>query len=319
MNKIDYLIISSTIDFSTDLVCYRLLSDNKSFYRLNRDEFMKHSIVVDLLNKCMHIKIDNIDYYADFKGLKGIYFRAPVFLRTQSKKKLTLEEQLERNQWSAFLRNLIIFQNANWINNPVDIYRAENKIYQLCVAEECGLKIPKTHVANTSNIQIVSDKKYIVKSLDTALFYDLDNNKEMFTYSNVVMGSEIKEYDLRQAPVFIQEFLEPKVDCRVTYINGIFFPVKIEKDNKGIYGDWRFYKEQLEYNSFDLPPKLEVAINKLMEKLNLKFGGIDLAYINGDYYFIEVNPTGEWGWLEVKTDLEISSTIKDELCKEACL
>ena len=121
MNSIEYLIISSTIDFSTDLVCYRLLCDGKKFYRLNRDEFKNHSIVVDLQNKVMNIEIDGREYRAEFDKIKGIYFRAPVFLRTQAKKELSLDEQLERNQWSSFLRNLIVFKNAKWINNPVDV------------------------------------------------------------------------------------------------------------------------------------------------------------------------------------------------------
>lgn len=50
-----------------------------------------------------------------------------------------------------------------------------------------------------------------------------------------------------------------------------------------------------------------------MKKLELNFGGIDLAIVSGEYYFIEVNPTGEWGWLEVKTGTNISKTIKRAL------
>lgn len=214
MNKIDYLIVSSTIDFSTDMVCYRLLEDNEKFYRLNRDEFLKHKIVVDLQNEVMIISIDGEEYEAQFEHLKGIFFRAPVFLRTQSKKELSVQEQLERNQWSSFLRNLIVFKNANWINNPVSTYRAENKIFQLCIAKEYGLEVPVTYISNCTDFNLESDKKYIVKSLDTALFYDMENNKEMFTYSNVVSGSELNEYDLTSAPIFIQEFLNPKIACK---------------------------------------------------------------------------------------------------------
>lgn len=316
MSNIDYLIISSSIDFSTDLVCYRLLSNNKTFYRLNRDEFVKHEIEINLQKGYMKIVIDEKIYIADIKKLKGIYFRAPVFLRTQGKKELTLEEQLERNQWSSFLRNLIIFQNATWINNPVDVYRAENKIYQLCIAKECGLKIPDTTVTNTSNINIDINTDYIVKSLDTALFYDMKNGKEMFTYSNVIKGNELKKYNLNQAPVFVQNLLNPKVDCRVTYIGGKIFPVLIKKDRSGIYGDWRFQKDVLDYIPFELPNNVKIAIDKLMNRLHLNFGGIDLAYVDGEYYFIEVNPTGEWGWLEVKTGMNISEQIKKLLCGE---
>lgn len=48
MNEIDYLVISSSIDFSTDLVCYQLSQNNKRYYRLNRDEFLKHKISIDV-------------------------------------------------------------------------------------------------------------------------------------------------------------------------------------------------------------------------------------------------------------------------------
>lgn len=313
MNKIDYLIVSSTIDFSTDLVCYQLVKNNEKFYRLNRDEFLKHKIIIDLQRRTMIISIEDEEYEAQFEKLKGIFFRAPVFLRTQSKAELTVYEQLERNQWSSFLRNLIVFKNANWINNPVSTYRAENKIFQLCVAEECGLEIPLTYVSNVADIKLESEKKYVVKSLDTALFYDMENSKEMFTYSNVVSGKELQEYDLTSAPVFIQEFLNPKVDCRITYVNGIIFSVKILQNSKGMYGDWRLRKEELEYIPFELPKYIQDAICKLMKKLDLKFGGIDLAIVADEYYFIEVNPTGEWGWLEIKTGIEISQAIKKAL------
>ena len=99
----------------------------------------------------------------------------------------------------------------------------------------------------------------------------------MFTYSNVIEGAELKEYNLRQAPVFVQEFLQPKVDCRITYVKGIFFAVKILKDNAGMYGDWRFNKEQLDYVPFELPQNVKCQIDELMRKLKLNFGGIDLS------------------------------------------
>ena len=316
MNDVEYLIISSTIDFSTDLVCYQLMMSGEKFYRLNRDEFIKHNIVVDLQKKSMMISIEDQEYNIQFEQLKGVFYRAPVFLRTQAKAELSVQEQLERNQWSSFLRNLIIFQNANWINNPVYTYRAENKMFQLCVAESCGLQIPKTYVSNISVNMLEREKKYIVKSLDTALFYDTQNNKEMFTYSNVVSGEELQDYELASAPIIIQEFLNPKVDCRVTYIQGKLFPVKILQNGEGLYGDWRLRKDELEYVPFQLPTNISVAICKLMQKLEIQFGGIDLAIVGEKYFFIEVNPTGEWGWLEIKTGMQISQTIKKALCGE---
>jgi len=315
VNEIDYLVISSSIDFSTDLVCYQLSQNNKRYYRLNRDEFLKHKISIDVAKKTMTILIDGIQYTVYFDKLKGIYYRSPTFLRTQPKSCLTVNEQLMRNQWSAFLRNLIVFNKCKWINNPVDTYRAENKIFQLQVAEESGIKIPMTFVTNYVDFDINRDKKYVIKSIDTALFYDFENNKEMFTYSNVVSGYELLESNLTSAPVIVQEFLDPKIDCRVTFIDGKLFPIQITKNQQGIVGDWRLKKEELEYIPFILPKKIEESLIRIMNKLHLLFGGIDLAIVNDKYYFIEVNPTGEWGWLEDKNEMKISKAIMDALCK----
>lgn len=309
VNKIDYLIVSSSFDYSTDLVCYRLGGRHKKYYRINRDEFKKHKITMDLQKRVLLIKIDKLEYVAEFDSLKGIYFRAPVFLRTQSKKVLSLDEQLERNQWSAFIRNLSVFENTIWVNHPVNIYRAENKMLQLCVAKQNKLEIPKTFLTNDTSC-LPSEKKFIVKSLDTALFYDFDNDNEMFTYSNIVTSDELQEYDLTQAPVVIQEALNPKIDCRITYVDGVMFPVQILFNGHGLYGDWRYKKDSLEYKSFSLPSTIERSIKAVMNSLNLKFGGIDLIFCDGKYYFIEVNPTGEWGWLETVAGLKIS----DEIC-----
>lgn len=314
VNKIDYLVVSSSYDYSTDLVCCRLAEREAQYYRLNRDEFKKHELLMDLQRQVLLIRIDELEFLAEFDSLKGIYFRAPVFLRTQSKKILPLDEQLEKNQWSAFIRNLVVFQSAVWINSPVDIYRAENKMLQLCFARKCGLEIPKTCLTNTQKA-IFDSKKYVVKSLDTALFYDYENEKEMFTYSNLISSDDLKGSYLEQAPVIIQEALDPKIDCRITYIDGKMFPVQILLGADGLHGDWRYKKEGLIYKSFDLPENIKTNLKLLMQSLNLKFGGIDLAIYKNRYYFIEVNPIGEWGWLETVANLEISNEICNRLMR----
>ena len=65
-----------------------------------------------------------------------------------------------------------------------------------------------------------------------------------------------------------------------------------------------------------MPETEKQKILSMMSALNLNFGGIDLALVDGKYYFIEVNPTGEWGWLENSTGCEISKSIADALCLE---
>ena len=313
MNDIEYLVVSSSIDFSTDLICFELHERQKCYLRINRDKFKEYEIIYSLQNQEMRIIIDGEIYTIRNDNLKGIYFRAPVFLRAH--KKYSVNEQLYRSQWSSFIRNLVIFENAKWINHPVNTYRAENKLYQLKCAQDLGLLIPKTFVGNTLPLNIIPDKKYIVKSLDTALFYD--DLQEYFTYSSVVDGHELNASNIKDAPIILQEFIEDKIDIRVTVIGNMLFPVSITKNGENIYGDWRKNKKNtLQYKSESLPDVVSNKIFRLMNKLGLSFGGVDLALSNEKYFFIEVNPTGEWGWLSPYSAIPLEKAIVNELVGE---
>ncbi len=313
MNKIEYLILSSSIDFSTDLICYELHKRNKRFLRLNRDYFRKYEILYSLQESTMFVKIDEMEYSISNDTIKGIYFRAPVFLR--SHKKYNLNEQLYRSQWSSFIRNLISFDKAKWINHPVSTYQAENKMYQLKCAKEIGLNVPKTYIGNVLPQHISSCTNYIVKSLDTALFYI--DSQELFTYSSIVNGEELLDANIKDAPIILQECLEDKQDLRVTVVGDKLFSISITNKGKNIYGDWRkISKNDLVYKEINLPKDIATKILKLMKQLGLVFGGVDLAVMDNKYYFIEVNPTGEWGWLSSGSDIPVDKAIVDELTNE---
>lgn len=294
MNNIEILILSSTIDYSTDLVCYELEKREQKYLRMNRDQFSDYQIIYDFEENEMVVTIENKTYKITNKTLKSVYFRAPTHLRAG--KKLTVEEQLSKGQWNSFIRNLVLFNNANWVNNPVATYRAENKMLQLETAKKIDIKIPKTYVCNALPKEIDPSKKYIVKSLDTALFYQGD--KELFTYTNVFTGKELMDSKVNTAPIILQEFLDSKIDLRVTVIGKKLFAVKVISNGKGIYGDWRVIKKELlQYVPVEIPQSIEIKILKFMDKMKLNFAGIDLALVGNKYYFIECNPTGEWGWL----------------------
>jgi hypothetical protein len=309
VNDINHLVLSSTIDYSSDLICAELESRGLNYLRINRDRFIEYEIIYALKDDQMIIKMGNLVYTLCASSIESVYFRAPVFLRTTAKA-YTVEEQLKRSQWSSFIRNLIIFDKAKWINHPVAVYQAENKLYQLKVAEQCGLLVPNTYVGNTLPKDISLENMYIVKSLDTALFYDGTN--EMFTYSTMISGKELLDSEIRTAPIILQDYLQLKVDLRVTIIGNQIFPVSITKNGKAIIGDWRkSNKDNLDYIPIELPEAIYEKIMNFMQKLGLTFGGVDFALVGDDYYFIEINPTGEWGWLNSNDDIRIDMAIVD--------
>ena len=312
MNNVKILVISDSMDFTTDYVCLELNKRNCSYLRINRDKFSEYDISFDINNMKLYISIDSERFIVDNECLEAVYYRAPIYLHHIPKKDLSFDEQIYRSQWMAFIRNLTIFENIIWLNNPIDTFRGENKILQLKYAQNIGFDCPSTYLGNCLDMDtITSEKKYIMKSLDTVLLRNYE--KEAFVYSTVMTGEEIMQSYLSLAPVIIQEYLYPKVDLRVTVVGKKTFPVKIVKNGHGIEGDWRKEKENVDFRKIDLPESVEMNCVKIVKELGLSFGGIDLILHNNKYYFIEVNPTGEWAWLVNRSGLEIDKAICDHL------
>jgi len=284
-----------------------------NYLRINRHDLPLYEVNWDISKMQLTLRIDNHTFIIG-SSLKVVYYRAPTFLRESFYKHCTFEEQIKLSQWMSFLRNLMCFEDVFWMNNPHDIYKAENKLYQLKIADSIGLIHPQTFVQNNHN-NIEDDRLYAVKSIDTAIFGNDTNT--YFSYTKVLTGKELKCYKLNIAPICLQDYIEDKIDIRVTYIDGNIFPSSITNKDRSIYGDWRLHKDNLIYSSYELPKTICEQIKLFMNKLNLHFGGIDLMYSQGNYFFVEVNPTGEWAWLVEPCNYDFPKFIGDTLYRRA--
>jgi len=306
VNRVDILVISTKYDFSTDYICIELHKRKTKYLRINRDEFKKYKIIFNINEEYLEVSIENKKYYVD-KNLKSVYYRAPTYFRETYMKQFSTEKQLYNSQWMSFIRNLTLFENALWVNSPNDTFKAENKLLQLKYAKDIGFLIPKTIATNNNDYTFFGSKA--IKSIDTAIFTIED--QEAFLYTNIIDSKEYNQFDISLCPIVIQENLHPKIDYRVTVIKKKIYAVKIVKNKKGINGDWRKEKNDVEFIPVILPTDIEFKCIEILEKFNLIFGGIDLIYYNNDFYFIEVNPTGEWAWLVSDANLKIYEGICD--------
>lgn len=65
----------------------------------------------------------------------------------------------------------------------------------------------------------------------------------------------------------------------------------------------------------ELPAAIAEQAIALVRALGLRFAGIDLILSREHYVFVELNPNGEWGWLE-KAGLPLAAALADELAHE---
>lgn len=304
------LLISNRFDFSTDFIAVELNKRKVDYIRINRDELKDYSIEFDPLIPEIRGAYKRNKFTINNDHLYSIYYRAPTFLRDIFQELITDEEQLIRTQWAAFVRSMCVFEHIKWLNNPVDIYKAEIKPYQLYLANLMGSLVPKTIVSN--KVLDIGSPYIAIKSIDTAI---VNNNKEeTFIYTSIYKQNEIvkKKY---LSPFFNQQGLVPKLDIRVTIIEENVVAMKIF-DESNIDEDWRKYKNKLKYSIIELPTDIKEFCIKYVKELKLNFGAIDLILHENKYYFIEINPTGEWSWLQQITGYRFDSLIANSLTNE---
>lgn len=309
MNDVEVLIISNKFDFTTDYVCIELEKRKVKYLRLDRDTFRSCKIEFYINSGELLINVNKKKYIINEK-LRSVYYRAPTYFRETFSKKFSAEDQLYNSQWMSFIRNLTFFEDAKWMNNPVDTYKAENKLLQLKYAIEVGLRIPNTLVTNNNDFNFESPT-VATKSLDTALFQIYD--KEAFFYTNIMPVKDVKLYDISLFPIVLQDNLQPKIDYRLTIAGNKIYSALISEHGKGISGDWRRRKNTLDFIDYEVPDRIKEKCFKLLKKLRLNFGGIDLVEYDNDFFFIEVNPTGEWAWLVDSANQKIYEGICDFL------
>jgi hypothetical protein len=309
----EVLIIAGLYDFSIDLVTTRLDELAVPFLRLNREQLADCRISLDPIANSLRVRSGSFEVEIG-PDLGAVFFRQPVFLRNTPAQPLTPAEQLSRSQWSAFQRGLCVFDQAVWMNHPKATYLAESKPYQLHVAHRCGLRVPATLATNDADaVHTTFFDKLVIKSLDTVLLRE--DTDCLFAYTTIGSSRESTDENTSAVPLLAQHVLQKKKDLRVTVVGGELFAVRILADGTGIEGDWRTVpRDLLTYEDLELDRETRRGCFKLVEELGLKFAAIDLVETPEGIFFIEVNPTGEWSWLNTQSraiDLAIAKWLSN--------
>lgn len=298
------LIITHKEDFTADFLIEKLNRKKIGYYRLNCEDIFStpYSINPHSGNPLI------IDGHSKFDSVWFRRFKLPVFDEVNPQERLYLLKDFE----TLFSNIFEILSPKVWISKPDKIYRAENKLLQLTEARNTGFHIPETLVTNNHlelfNFYNDHDKKLIIKPIRQGRVEMTDGFKNIFT--NIIQPEIIKNiHDFDLTPCIFQKHIEKQYELRITVVKNKLFTVKIDsQSNQNTSIDWR--KEKVPLIPFTLPTEIGLKCIELVGKLGLSFGAIDMIYdTDGRYVFLEVNPNGQWAWIELETGLPISDAI----------
>lgn len=200
-----------------------------------------------------------------------------------------------------------------WINPRGPDDAAHHKPWQWTVARSIGLKVPRTMVTSRpEDARRFVDEIGVGRTVFKAFLASFDAWRE----TRLVLEEDRDRLELvRLAPVIFQEYVDG-VDLRITVIGDKVFAAAIDARRTRYPYDMRMVIGDADVAPVELPPSLETLLVKLLKKLGLRYGAIDMRRTDaGDYLFLEVNPAGQWLFVEQRTGLPISQAMADELAR----
>jgi glutathione synthase/RimK-type ligase-like ATP-grasp enzyme len=204
-------------------------------------------------------------------------------------------------------------ENSFWLNRRSATKRASNKILQLHVAAKVGLKVPKTLISNNSKEILAFADSVLPRRIIHKTMTAYANPDGMLSYTNVISRSDIENSSdlIAVCPSIYQEMLDKMFEMRITIVGDQVFAAKIDSQSfDKAKVDWRADYSEKMFSRIDLEKDFYEKLLRFHAEMGLVYGAYDFVVrSDGSPVFLEVNPVGQWLWLEQILDLPISASI----------
>jgi glutathione synthase/RimK-type ligase-like ATP-grasp enzyme len=204
--------------------------------------------------------------------------------------------------------------DLNWMNQPELDEVAHHKPYQLKVATDIGLKIPTTLITNDPR----AAREFAEEcGAGRTIYKTFLATEQHWRETRILREEELDLLDQVQlAPVIFQELVPAQGDIRATVVGDEILAAEITQDPGAYSVDYRLDMPAARFTPTKLPDDISKKLRLLMRRLGLVYGAIDLRHTHDDdYVFLEVNPAGEWLFVEDRTHQPITDAVAHQLMK----
>jgi len=323
------IIISNAEDRSTDEVISWLKYDGQEVLRINSsDRIMIHEISFEpeteirfSVNGGRKISSQEVSAYWYRRGSKKeLFAQQNIEFSTAELSSLVTDYLDDANLVLADLFFNVLESIAGRIGSIDNAMN--NKLLHLKIAKELNIRIPSTLITdNRDGLSAFGKGKSIIsKSVSNGFFYEEDDPDGNTRNTFGLYANEIKEREKLPAsffPSLVQENIYKKFELRIFYLKGKFYSMAIfSQRNKKTAVDFRKYDEANPNYTvpFELPAFIRRKLQRFMNAVCLDTGSIDMIYGNdSNYYFLEVNPIGQFGMVSYPCNYYLERVIAKTL------
>ena len=170
-----------------------------------------------------------------------------------------------------------------------------NKLTCLLMANNIGLKIPKTLI--TALKEAVDMSTRASKAI-TDIMQCRVGDKILGVHTILLDEETFNTAPTVFFPTLFQQYIQKSYELRIFYLHGELYPMAIfSQNNEKTRIDFRHYDRERPNRTvpYKLPRYIQSKLLRLMKLLKFSSGSIDMVVDEmGDYYFLEVNPIGQF-------------------------
>lgn len=316
------VVLTNSKDATADFLEVRMRSAGLAYMRWNTDR-LTDQMLFSYRSQSPHVVFEGVAI--DASDVAHVWYRRPeriggLEVEEDPELRFTIAEWTEAI--SGFLAHV---PNARWMNHPSANAAASAKIRQLSLAREVGLSPPDTLVTQDHAELLEFSKRYggrlIAKPMSAGRVRRPSEQQDSLIYTNEVPARYIEDSrtSLNTCPTMFQELVQKQADIRITYVDGCFISVSMTTA-QGMRPHCDIRRDNMRdviYTSTELPSSVEARLGRLVEELGLRFAAIDMAVDHeGGWRFFEVNPNGQWAWLDQVAGTDIASAMLNSLREE---
>lgn len=327
------LLLSRQDDGSTRDVAEWLYAMHKKFIRINADDRKNRLMSCDIENDQFSIKINSKPYTFSAKEIKSVWHRRSGFAK-DSLMPVENKPEIIFHEASPFARKHLreeateIFEyiydvletNTGIRNIGSPSHNAVNKLIVLKMAKSCGLQVPQSYIISEKkelSILLRKEKNLVTKAIGNGV-YRFTEEYGYYSYTEKITKQFVNALPETFFPSLVQKEIDKKYELRIFYLEGKFYSMAIFSqesaattiDNRKNYAA-QFMPRRVPHL---LPKIIEKRLSLLMRKLKLNTGSIDMLVAkSNEYYFLEVNPIGQFGMVSQPCNYYLEKKIAEAL------
>ncbi len=310
------VILTSSEDVTADYLCSKV--SGAECVRLNTDRLLGHA-TFEFDESGFRLGINSIEILPE--QVSGLLYRRPSPL--VSIERLNTEFEFSLNEWHELFEGwLAMIPKQRWISHPGNILRANHKVEQLFRAKAMGFKVPET-IATSSFDRVLSFCKksksgIIAKPLYSGYLQRENPSEDTVIYTTALTEDDLRQYEmsLRSCPTLFQERIDKHYDVRVTVVDNEIFAVRMEAMDEG-HQRLDIRRDNfagVHHTPIECPDHIRSTINTFVRSYGIRFGALDFVIDHWDqWYFLELNPNGQWAWMDQLGVSDISSALLNSL------